>query len=117
MATLLCNDDAIWFKHIDADSNILALLSQLPAGTRIAMNIEGITGSWQRMADGKDGRPTLGLKPVGATVEAWKKVRAKRSKERLNFRIIAPGDTYLSAVEKTLSEWHSKEDEKAFRDL
>ena len=40
-----------------------------------------------------------------------------RRGEQLEFKIVDPRDGYLEAIEKTLSEWESEEDEKAFHDL
>jgi hypothetical protein len=116
VATFLNNDDAIWLKHIHADANALALLRQVPAGTPLKLEIEGVVGDWERMADGKDGRPTLGLKPVGKTLSFWKSMKTRRG-EYLQLHIIDPRDHYLRDVQNTLSEWESEEDEVAFRDL
>jgi hypothetical protein len=116
MATVLNNDDAIWLKHVNADINAVALLKQIPAGTAICIEVEGVKGNWVRMADGKDGRPTLGLKPVGKTLEFWKSMKSRRG-EYLDFKIVDPRDTYLADMQATLSEWESPEDEEAFRDL
>ena len=116
MATFLNNDDAIWLKHISADANAIALLRQIPAGTCLRLEVEGVSGVWQRMADGTDGRPTFGLKPIGDTLGFWKTMKPRRG-ERLAFKIIDPRDNYLSDIQKTLTEWASDEDEAAFNDL
>jgi hypothetical protein len=116
MSTFLNNDDAIWLNHINADANTIAMLKQIPAGTRLKIEVEGVRGDWERMADGRDGRPTLGLKPVGKTFEFWKTMKPRRG-EQLEFKILDPRDGYLEAVQKLLSEWDSEEDEIAFRDL
>jgi hypothetical protein len=116
MATFLNNDNAIWLKHVNADANVLALLRQVPAGTGLKLEIEGVVGDWERMANGKDGRPTLGLKPVGKTLAFWNSMSARRG-EHLEFKIIDFRDSYLRDIQKTLSEWESDEDEAAFGDL
>lgn len=116
MGTFLNNDDVIWLKHINADPSTIALLRQVPGGTKLKIEIEGFRGDWERMADGKDGRPTPGLRPVGKTAEFWKSMKPRRGKH-LEFRIVDPRDTYLSDVQATLSEWDSEDDEKAFHDL
>ena len=116
MATFLNNDDVIWLKHISADSDTVALLVQIPARTKLQLEIEGTRGEWERMADGRDGRPTLGLKPVGRTVSFWKAMRSRRG-DHLEFRVVDPRDTYLADVQATLSEWDSEKEEKAFHDL
>jgi hypothetical protein len=116
MGTFLNNDDAIWLKNVNADADMLALLTQLPAGTRLKLEVEGVRGDWERMADGKDGRPTFGFKPVGETQRFWKSMKARRG-EYFSFRIIDPRDGYLEGLQKSLSEWDSAEDEAAFHDL
>ena len=116
MATFLNNDNAIWLKNVNADPDTVALLRQLKAGTRLKIEIEGHSGDWERMADGKDGRPTLGLKPIGKTLDYWNRMVERRG-EHLEFRIVDPRDSYLSDVQAMLSEWESEEDEKAFHDL
>jgi hypothetical protein len=68
------------------------------------------------MKDGKDGRRTPGFKPVGKTLEFWKSMEKHRGKF-LEFKVIDPRDSYLSDIQKTLSEWESKEDDNAFNDL
>lgn len=116
MSTFLNNDDVIWLKNVNADSHTLSLLRRIPASTRLRLEIEGHRGYWERMADGKDGRPTLGLKPVGKTLEFWKSMKSKRG-EHLEFKVVDPRDSYLGDVQKTLGEWESEEDERAFSDL
>jgi hypothetical protein len=116
MPTFLNNDDAIWLKHVDAEPDLGALLYQLRAGTRLRLEIEGVAGDWEKMAEGKDTRPTQGLKPVGRTREFWKSMRVRRG-ERLRFKIVDPRDGFVEAIEKTLSEWESPEAELAFSDL
>ena len=116
MGTFLNNDNAIWIKNVNADPDTLALLRQLKSGTRLKLEIEGRRGDWERMADGKDGRPTFGLKPVGSTIDFWKTM-AKRRGEHLEFKVVDPRNSYLSDVQTSLSEWQSPEDEQAFRDL
>jgi hypothetical protein len=116
MPTLLNNDDAIWLKHVDAQPDLSALLYQLRAGTRIRLEIDGVAGDWEKMAEGKDKRPTQGLKPVGQTRDFWKAMRTRRG-ERMRFRVVDPRDGYVEALQKTLSEWESPADERAFNDL
>ena len=116
MATVTVRDDSVWIKHIEADPDTNALLSQAPAGTRILMEVEGIKGEWEKMADGSDGRPTHGFKPIGAMKSHWKTMQSRRG-ERVQIRILERKDTYLSAIQSVLTEWESDDDERAFRDL
>jgi hypothetical protein len=116
MGTLLNNDDAIWLKTVTADQATVSYLRELPPGGRIRLAIEGTPGDWEKMADGRDGRPTFGLKPIGRTREYWKTLRGRRGK-LLDFKVLDPRDALISDIETALAEWDSKEDEVAFRDL
>ena len=115
--TILVNDDAIWLKSIDADANLIALLGQLEQGTPVYLEIEGGQLRFEKMRDGRDGRPTPGLKPVGESRDVWKRFRDTRRGERLAFRVVEQKSTYLNAVQTVLTEWDSASDDEAFRDL
>jgi hypothetical protein len=116
MGTVLNNDDAIWLKTVTADQATVTYLRELPPGGRIRLAIEGTAGDWEKMADGRDGRPTFGLKPIGRTREYWKTLRGRRGK-LLDFKVLDPRDALICDIETALAEWDSKEDEVAFRDL
>ena len=116
VATFLNNDDMIWLRHVSADPDTIEMLHQIPGDTRLRLEIEGVRGDWARARDGKDGRPTFALRPVGKTADFWKTMKPRRS-EHLEFKVVNPRDTYLSGLEAVLSEWNSAEDDQAFRDL
>jgi hypothetical protein len=42
--------------------------------------IDGFRGKWVKMADGKDGRPTPGMKPVGEAKDHWHGFQTSRGK-------------------------------------
>jgi len=116
MSTLTVRDNSIWIKHIETDPATVAFLGALPGGARLLMEVDGVRGEWEKMADGKDGRPTNGLKPVGTMKDSWTALQSRRG-DRLNFKIIERKDTYLSAVQAMFTEWDSDEDESAFHAL
>jgi hypothetical protein len=116
MASFLNNDDNIWLKHISADPKTMAMLQQIPAGSKLNLEIEGVMGEWARTNNGRDGRPTYALKPVGKTIAYWKTMKARRG-EYLELKVLDKLDPYLDNLEAYLSEWNSAEDELAFRDL
>jgi hypothetical protein len=68
------------------------------------------------MRDGKDGRSTNGLKPVGPMREVWKRMQSRRG-AIVPVREIGSADAYLDSLRPLLSEWDSPEDDEAFRDL
>lgn len=57
-------DHALWIRHIEGDPQTKAWLEQAPAGALLHLEVDGVPGDWRKMADGSDGRPTPGLKPV-----------------------------------------------------
>jgi hypothetical protein len=68
------------------------------------------------MRNGKDGRSTTGIKPIGPMKEIWRRFQTRRG-EVVEVREVRTADAYLAALTDTLSEWNSPEDEEAFRDL
>ena len=91
------------------------MLGSMPEDTRVIFEIDGTQGEFAKMADGKDGRPTPGYKPIGAMKEVWSKLQ--RRGDRVSFKIIERKSTYLTAVQAMMTEWDSESDERAFRDL
>ena len=109
-------DNSLWIKHIDIDKDASVLLGYMPEDTRVIFEIDGTQGEFAKMADGKDGRPTPGYKPVGAMKEFWSTLQRRRG-ERVPFKIIERKSSYLTAVQAMMTEWDSASDERAFRDL
>lgn len=116
MGYLQIRDDSIWVKHIDGDKALRDRLTSLRPGETIELDVGGIVGSWEKMRDGADGRPTSGIKPAGPMREVWKRMQARRG-EIVPVREIATAETYLAALTPLMSEWNSPEDEDAYRDL
>lgn len=114
--TVKIADNSLWIKHIDIDKDILDMLRDNPADTRVIFEIDGTQGEFAKMADGKDRRPTPGYKPVGAMKEFWSTLQRRRG-ERVPFKIIERKSSYLTAVQAMMTEWDSESDERAFRDL
>ncbi len=116
MATTTIKDDAIWVKHIEAGSELRARITGLRAGETIDLEVDGIVGRWERMRDGRDGRPTLGVRPVAEMREVWKRLQSQRGRI-VGIREVLAADTYLAALAPMLSEWDSPADNEAYRDL
>ena len=85
-------------------------------GEVLDLEVDGIVGRWERMRTGKDGRPTLGIKPIAEMREVWARLRLQ-GKKIVSLREVVMADSYLAALADTLDEWNSPEDEEAFRDL
>ena len=114
--TVEIRDDSLWIKHVNIDEDALALLGYMPENTRVIFEIAGTQGEFAKMADGKDGRPTPGYKPIGPMKEFWSKLQQKRG-DFVSFKIIERKSSYLTAVQAMMTEWDSESDERAFRDL
>lgn len=116
MATVKINDDAIWVKHIEGSEPLRDRIRALRAGDVVELEVDGIVGKWERMRDGRDGRPTLGIKPISHMKAVWAKLRAQ-SDRIVDLREVTTADAYLQGLAGTLSEWDSPEDEAAYADL
>lgn len=57
-------DHALWISHIQGDATVQAWLESVPGGAIVHLAVDGVPGDWRKMADGSDGRPTQGLKPI-----------------------------------------------------
>lgn len=82
---LLVQDTVVWLRHI-ADDALRARCERLPPGSRIVLDVDGTPIELEKMADGSDGRPTQGLKPVGPSVEAWRRFWPARRGEAVAVR-------------------------------
>jgi hypothetical protein len=116
MGYVKINDDVLWAKQIEGDPDLRERIVALPAGSSIDLEVDGIVGHWEKARTGKDGRPTLAVKPVGPMREVWKRFQERRG-EIVEVRETRSADRYLKALSGTLSEWDTPEDDEAFRDL
>ncbi len=80
MATAEVRDHALWIKHIHGDDGLIAKLGQMPAGALIELVVDGFRGHWRKMDDGKDGRPTTGLRAIGPARDHWHALQDERGK-------------------------------------
>jgi hypothetical protein len=116
MAKVKVVDDAIWLRHIEGDQRLQQRIRKLHAGEVLDLEIDGVVGRWERMRDGKDGRPTLGIRPIDAMRQVWARLR-RDSGRIVDVREVVTADNYLASLTPLLSEWDSPEDERAYRDL
>lgn len=116
MSTLAIQDNVVWAKHVE-DETLRNRILQLRAGERIELLVDGIAGRWEKMKTGRDGKPTTGIKPVGAMAEIWNERFFPRKGDRVPVQEIVTADSYLEGLAAGLSEWDSPQDEQAYRDL
>ncbi len=69
-------DHVLWIKHIHGDAALAEYLRALSGGSRIALTVDGVGGTWEKMADGR--QPTLGLKPLGEARNHWHDLQRRR---------------------------------------
>ena len=108
--------DAIWAKQIEGGRALKQRILSLAPGDVIELEVDGIVGRWEKMRNGRDGRSTSGIKPIGPMKEVWKALQSRRG-DTVEVREVRTADAYLAALSETLSEWNSPEDEEAFSDL
>jgi hypothetical protein len=78
MATTTVSDFVIWTKHIHGDPELTARIHALWAGETIQLEVDGVRGVWRKMDDGADGRPTPGIRPIGAMQVVWRSLYRRR---------------------------------------
>ena len=69
--TVEVRDHVLWTKHIRGDNALKAALNALSARSTIDLEVDGCRGTWQKMDDGRDGRPTPGINPLGSARLHW----------------------------------------------
>ena len=116
MPSIRIEDNSVWVKHIEAGPELQERIKAMKPGELLDLEVDGIVGQWERMKDGKDGRPTFGIKPVASMKDVWARM-LKNKGSVVPIREVQLADSYLSAVQTTLSEWDSPEDARAYRDL
>lgn len=94
-ARTVIRDYVIWSKHVHGDLALPARIAALQPGETIELSVDGVVGTWAKMARGKDGRATAGIKPVGSAQAFWRRLyEARRGDEVL----IASADDDLPRI-------------------
>lgn len=70
MAHTTVRDVVIWTKHVHG-GDMAQRLAALPGDAEVTLLVDGVQGRWCKMRDGRDGRPTAGLRPVGRAQGFW----------------------------------------------
>ena len=71
MSIVEVRDYALWAKHIHGNERLKEKIIGLSQGDLVELIVDGWRGTWVKMEDGKDGRPTAGLKAVGTARQKW----------------------------------------------
>ena len=110
-------DDVIWARHLKTSPKLYDEVVHLEDDAEIRLIVDGIVGKWAKMKSGKDGRPTMGIKPVGAMATVWKRMQERRG-EKVSIDLPDnDDDAWLRLADTSFDEWYSAEDEEAYGDL
>jgi hypothetical protein len=101
MATTTVSDYVIWAKHIHDDPELVARVLNMWAGETIQLEVDGVRGTWRKMDDGSDARPTPGIRPVGAAQEVWRHLYQRRRGEVVSLKAVDP---YTGVAEASEAE-------------
>ena len=102
MASTTVSDYVIWAKHIHDDPELVSRVLAMWAGETIQLEVDGVRGTWRKMDDGADGRPTPGLRPVGSAQEVWRYLYKRRRGEVVSLKVVesASGVSEASEAER-----------------
>jgi hypothetical protein len=89
MAETVVKDVVIWAKHIHGDPRVVAYVEALNGGQTTELIVEGFRGHWCKMADGRDGRRTPGLRPIGRMQDFWRELYATRRGDLVKVELAA----------------------------
>ncbi len=78
MSVVEIRDYALWPKHIHQNDKLKNKIIALKEGDLIELEIDGVRGMWKKMDDGKDGRPTPGIKGIGTAKTHWHGIQDRR---------------------------------------
>ena len=90
MAKTPVRDPVIWARHIHGEDDVWGRLVALRGGETIDLVVDGVRGTWRKMSDGKDGRRTNGIRPIGAAQAFWKELYDSRRGELVELELAEP---------------------------
>jgi hypothetical protein len=86
MANTLVCDHVLWAKRVSGDARLVDRILRMDEKDTIALVVDDIPGIWEKMANDANGRPTSGLKPVGAMKNVWGSLYRDRRGEVVDIR-------------------------------
>ena len=94
--TVEVRDHVLWTKHIRGDAALKATLNALGERSPIDLEVDGCRGTWQKMDDGRAGRPTPGMKPLGPARLHWHDVYQEKRGHTVTVALAS--DTHQAAM-------------------
>jgi len=98
LAHTVVRDVVIWTKHVHG-GDTAQRLSGLPGDAEVTLIVDGVRGRWCKMRDGKDGRPTAGLRPVGRAQSFWQTLFESRRGESVSIELESSAEVGLADLE------------------
>jgi len=83
-------DAVLWCKHIRGSGVLRDSLLALPEGASVELLVDGQRGTWEKMRNGRDGRPTPGLKPHGAARADWQDLSREKRGMSVTIALLEP---------------------------
>jgi len=71
MGVVEVHDGVLWARHIAGDRELCRRIEAMKPEEEIELEIDGRRGWWCKMADGKDGRVTQGLRAASLSTRKW----------------------------------------------
>ena len=119
MGRMMIRDNAIWAAHIHDGPEIVNRIRALPEDRPIKLVLDGKPVLFLKMRNGRDGRPTQGLKPAPDFKPYWDAMQQRRG-EVVEVRLdgtVPIIDPYLASISGLLTEWNTPEDGQAYDGL
>ena len=88
MAVVEVRDYSLWPKHIHGDEKLRETLLGLAEEGLVELKVDGVRGTWKRMAQGKNPEPTPGLRALGAAKAHWHALFRERRGELVPIEFI-----------------------------
>ena len=101
MAQTMVKDVVIWTKHIHGVDGVKERVAALQGGEVIDLTVDGFRGPWRRMSDGGDGRPTLGVRPIGQAKAVWSELYTRRRGEMVRVEVPSASGAQTSPAGST----------------
>ena len=98
LAHTVVRDVVIWTKHVHG-GDTAQRLSGLPGDTEVTLVVDGVSGRWCKMRDGRDGRRTAGLRPVGRAQSFWQSLFESRRGESVSIELESSTEVDLALPE------------------
>lgn len=82
-------DYVIWSKHLHGDPALQTRIEALAPAEVLDLEVDGVRGSWRKMDQGRDGRPTPGIRPLGSAQDFWRDLYRSRRGDVVSVALIS----------------------------